>query len=573
LSSEEFTNNAYKKTVFSTIEISLVKIREKSMDAENILNVCAFLDAVNIPKHLFQNWLEIKGSLTLALQTLYNHSIISSMSDHGYFKIHRLVQEIIRIRLVLEKKHEIVIKQSLGIIAKNLVFRRENTETWSKDSYILPHAERVVQSFLSLIKREDVSQEILATAIIVMIQIGQNKNNKGDVGAIEEFDKSIDMCTSLTTAQKENFEFISVVEKGEVIGTHKGDFPSSQRCLLEALEIYKSDVMRRSFHYGILQAALGWGFLFYSKDEDQFSIKSVEFLTNATQLFATITNIKHPDIDFANTALGVAYQFRGLLKAADIAVGQVMKEFRKKSTVEQSKDHNKPLIILAHGDILREMGDTIQAEQLIIEAIDYYKDLGITQHPYVAYAYVSLGELCREYNRLEEAKAHFLLAKSMYEYLGMLHDDIEGSGNIHDIACYLLYYGHLAAKDNFERAEIYYLKAADYFFTCHNTNNHLYRGLCFVSLGNLYLTQGKLDLASEKLNNAEIILQDLDHPFLGMLRMSQGALALANHQIENALAKANTAKDIFISFYKWNLPHPNLKKVEDLIMQALQRVG
>ena len=133
---------------------------------------------------------------------------------------------------------------------------------------------------------------------------------------------------------------------------------------------------------------------------------------------------------------------------------------------------------------------------------------------------------------------------------------MEGSGNIHDIACYLVYRGQIE-KDP-EKEEKYYLEAEKYFKESHNTKKHLYRGLCLIKLANFYILKEQLKFVESIFSDAHIILEKLKHPFLGLLYFTMAIYFIKIGNVYEAEKYSKESLKLFKDIYfKFN-NHPNL---------------
>lgn len=122
-----YSNDPYLKTVFTTWQMTLDKIRsdpEIGADAIEILTIMAYLNPDNISYSLFY-YLDSKqvymepGRLASIMHLLRSYSMVSDGSQEFSYAIHRLVQQVIRVNLNNDQdQFEAIIKKTEKLLLK-----------------------------------------------------------------------------------------------------------------------------------------------------------------------------------------------------------------------------------------------------------------------------------------------------------------------------------------------------------------------------------------------------------------------------------------------------------------------
>ncbi|WP_341819679.1 ankyrin repeat domain-containing protein [Wolbachia endosymbiont (group A) of Brachyopa scutellaris] len=137
----EWVNNRYTKTTYTVWEVTLDRIiedKECGQLALDILNTMAYFAHDNIIREMF---LSLAGGsqtkLESAINLLVNYSMVNGERKQS-LSIHRLVQEVTRLKLQEQQKEEEVLKKALELI-KSSTIKKENI---SHVTSILDYASR-----------------------------------------------------------------------------------------------------------------------------------------------------------------------------------------------------------------------------------------------------------------------------------------------------------------------------------------------------------------------------------------------------------------------------------------------
>ena len=127
----EESSDSYTKTTFVTWDITLDVIKQKEHGnlALKILNTIAYFAPDNIPAKVFlgfeDKWtftiFRIKGDkkeLGSTIELLKQYSMVSSEKEQSILNIHRLVQQVTRLKLKDQGNEEKTLREILGLVNK-----------------------------------------------------------------------------------------------------------------------------------------------------------------------------------------------------------------------------------------------------------------------------------------------------------------------------------------------------------------------------------------------------------------------------------------------------------------------
>ena len=126
---QEDSNDSYTKTTFVTWNITLdvIKQKEHGNQALKILNTMAYFAPDNIPVKTFLPFIEGDSEeLGFMIQLLKQYSIVSSEEEQAILNVHRLVQQVTRLKLKDQGNEEEILRKVLGLV--NKVIGKENLD-------------------------------------------------------------------------------------------------------------------------------------------------------------------------------------------------------------------------------------------------------------------------------------------------------------------------------------------------------------------------------------------------------------------------------------------------------------
>jgi tetratricopeptide (TPR) repeat protein len=146
----------YPASLAATWELSFEAVREHSVAASDLLNLCAFFAPEDIPLDLIVAGAEylpnsLKNVLLEPLQRddivgeLGNYSLVEVDRDKYTVSVHRLVQAVVRDNLSAEARQKWT-EIALGVVTFGFKYDREDMSTWPIAATVLPHAAAVIAS-------------------------------------------------------------------------------------------------------------------------------------------------------------------------------------------------------------------------------------------------------------------------------------------------------------------------------------------------------------------------------------------------------------------------------------------
>nr|CAH7726410.1 unnamed protein product [Callosobruchus chinensis] len=137
----EWVNNGYTKTTYTVWEVTLDRIiedKECGQLALDILNTMAYFAPENIIREMFLSLAgDSQTKLESAINLLVSYSMVNGEQKQS-LSIHRLVQEVTRLKLREQQKEEEVLKKALELI-KGSTIKKENI---SHVTSVLDYASR-----------------------------------------------------------------------------------------------------------------------------------------------------------------------------------------------------------------------------------------------------------------------------------------------------------------------------------------------------------------------------------------------------------------------------------------------
>jgi hypothetical protein len=130
LSYKALKQDFYKEVIFTTWDITRKKIFELSKDAYEIINIAVYFDADKIPKFFFLE--QCRGNkiyLNKAIRTLVSWcliKIVNNSEEKDSFSIHRLLREVMQIKLEDLDQTQCCLKKAMKIISKQYLYSTFN---------------------------------------------------------------------------------------------------------------------------------------------------------------------------------------------------------------------------------------------------------------------------------------------------------------------------------------------------------------------------------------------------------------------------------------------------------------
>ncbi|WP_375604071.1 NB-ARC domain-containing protein [Wolbachia endosymbiont of Anurida maritima] len=269
-------NDPYMKTVMTTWKVTLDKIASDTKygkEAIRILSVMAYLVPDNIQNSMFSRLVEENNKVTGAINLLRNYSMINQGSKVDLSNIHRLVQEVIRIKLKTEEVEEKTLEDVLKILKPvNSYSRSPNAnhsilicvraseyDMFNKINSLIPGLKSEKESTESLLQwvikenRVDTMQYILDNmedkwkkdnkhALNQLLEYsikGANKNNRNMIKVLIQHSSEVNTLSMIGDSSFNSIKLLRILEK---LG--KLDKEEKFKYLVKAIEYANLDVVK-----------------------------------------------------------------------------------------------------------------------------------------------------------------------------------------------------------------------------------------------------------------------------------------------------------------------------------------
>jgi hypothetical protein len=135
----------YRDSVFITWNVTMQAIRNESILAASLLNICACLASNDIPNFLLEEFANTPKDnpneeiFEEALGTLDCYSMLTINKQNSSSSIHRLVQEVIRLNWKEERTHNLL--TNFNLLIKFFPYNGKKLADYAKKRQLLPHLE------------------------------------------------------------------------------------------------------------------------------------------------------------------------------------------------------------------------------------------------------------------------------------------------------------------------------------------------------------------------------------------------------------------------------------------------
>lgn len=144
--------NQYMESLWKTWDIALTKL---SGPAKEILFIASYLYPDEIPIRFFDNFtIEDRGN---AIEDLRKHSFIILINNNQSFKIHRLLQEVIRVTSDSDMKNNVTYKEkfygldkAINLLKNKFDFHYTQVDNWKLCRQYLTHAQSLAEHAVNI---------------------------------------------------------------------------------------------------------------------------------------------------------------------------------------------------------------------------------------------------------------------------------------------------------------------------------------------------------------------------------------------------------------------------------------
>ena len=453
--------NQYTQTLWKTYNIALAKL---PATAKSIISMAAYLFPDDIPISFFDNLTTEERAV--AIKELRKHSFVALTNRNKSIRIHRLLQEVIRLSLNNKTKKEILEKTTTMLKEKfNFTYARHNN--WSMCEQYLTHAQTLAQHALEIKNNFiDVGFKLLAEAAMYLTYVQADIESAKDAWdkIIKTFGKyySNDLAYSLGMAN---------------IKSHLGftlrkldDITLATKYINEAIAIYNTKHNLASPSLNNLLSSLRWDLSIPQKDEITY------------------------DYSFALFNLGLVKHDSAELQASQEA-------YEKGLTILGNSDFINSTIYKASlldslGYLYRYYGNTQKAKELL-EKSKKTMDSNFANHLEQSYVYLDIANLLYYMGNYDGAREN--LEKCLQIMLAVHTKDHYRVGYTKSLLGLVL-----CASNNTEEG-LNVLKQAEIIYNNSFEQNHQDFVLLYIYLSYAFEANKEYDKSLQYLNNAHKI--------------------------------------------------------------------
>ena len=423
---KQAVDKPYPSTVATTWKITMDHIRENFPDSAKALNLCAYLNADNIPLAWLKEKrqpsskdspVQLRKRCNDCIRPLIDFSLLYWEKPQEFFRVHRLVQLVTQDSLS-ENERGKFIRKALGLVKDTFdSYDYKDTKTWGVGRECLSHAISITNHMFkhySDFKKLEVSEkEILEKLGILLHQMGTYAWRQGtSFQAKEHYQKTLKIKKIFY-----GYSHPEVANTLHNLGTAWSDLGEKKKAIEyyeKALEINK--VVLGTHHPSVADTLNNLGNAWSNLGEKK---KAIEYYTQALVIKKAVFGNSHPEVVDTLNNLGIAWSDLGKKKKAI--------EFYEKALVMKRTflgTHHPSVadtlnnLALAWSDV----GDNKKSTELYEQALSMYKAFFGERHPSIANTLNNLGETWNKLGENKKAIEYFEKALEIYKaFLGNSH--------------------------------------------------------------------------------------------------------------------------------------------------------
>ena len=416
----------YPETVATTWDISFEAVKNDHPTASKLLRLCSYLAPDNIPIELL-----VKGSGYLpdslasvlqdedgrdaVLAALRRYSLIERREDK--ISIHRLVQEVLRIRLSDEGR-EAWAGAAVQMVSDAFLYDSNDVRTWSECALLLPHALAVT----------DHSYELRAApkpTVFVLSQAGIYLLGRFELPEAKKlYEQALKIAEA--TYGSDHYQVATIANNLGSVLHDMGDLQGAKKLYERALQIDEKAL--GPDHLNVARDATKLGTVLHDMGDLQGAKKLYEraievfWLCRAIVFNEKVYSPDHPTVAVVFNNLGGILQDMGDFQGAKIIYEQALKIAE---ATYGSDHHQVAMIANGLGRVLQAMGDLQGAKKYLKRALEIYEATYGSDHLNVAMAANNLGSVLHDMGDLQGAKKLYERALKIAEATyGPDHPDI-----------------------------------------------------------------------------------------------------------------------------------------------------
>jgi DNA-binding CsgD family transcriptional regulator len=367
--------NRYTESLWKTWDIALTKL---SASAKKILFIASYLYPDDIPIEFFDNLTtEERGD---AIEDLRKHSFITIINNKS-FKIHRLLQEVIRISIAFNTKNNIFQQESqelndaINLLKNKFEFSYAKHDKWSLCGKYLTHAQALAEHSIKAQGKFFISGIQLYSQVAMYLTYAQQDNKN----AKEVWEKIITLIKTHYTEDKTcAFVLANIKTHLGLVMRQLSNIKQAKEYLEQSTLAYEDKISTISQNSEKLLAYLRW-------DENLTGSDGINF-----------------DHSFALFNLGELKQELGDFNAAKMTYKKAIELFNK-CNIKNNVMIYKISLFQSLGNLYRYNGNVNDAMDLL-ESVKSIADKYFPNHMEQTYIYEHIADLLYYIGKFNEAK-------------------------------------------------------------------------------------------------------------------------------------------------------------------------
>jgi tetratricopeptide (TPR) repeat protein len=404
----------HPKPVATTWNLSFEQVQRDNPAAADLLRLCAFLAADDIPEELvIQGTADVSSPLNVladdplaineVIAELRCYSLLRRDSQNKTLSIHRLVQAVLRDMLSEEERR---IWAECAARAVNAVFPEVKFETWAQCQRYLPHVRVCIASITQW-------HMVFPEVASLHHRAGLYLQERAQYTDAEQlFQEALTIYEQVVEA--ENVSIVRVLNDLANLSVTMGKYPEAEQYYLRSMAIIEHS---RGVEHADLIDTLNKLAELYIRQGRYYNASTMA--QRALALAEQVLEAEHPDIATSLANLAEAYRELAEYRRAE-AFSQRALAIREKvlgSTHHSTGSSLNSLALLYHGQ-----GKYEKAEPLLLRAQAIAEELLGPMHPDTATSLNNLALLYKAQGRYEEAEPLYRQTLSIREQvLGAMH--------------------------------------------------------------------------------------------------------------------------------------------------------
>ncbi|MBD0392044.1 tetratricopeptide repeat protein, partial [Wolbachia endosymbiont of Pentalonia nigronervosa] len=383
----EDSDNIYTKTTFITWKVTLdgIKQKENGDKAIEILNIISYFAPENISTNMFLSLIKNQEDLGSAVHLLKQYSMVSSGQEQTTLNIHRLVQQVTRIKLTEQNKAEIIDK-AFYLLKENFPYGSDRSEDYQRKQKLLPHLEAFLSHLDDWLARKPEDKQKIETSYLeeLLILMAHGYANFGDYRRMKG------LLERALKIKEEHFlygpDHVEIARTLVNLGTAYeglGNYNEQKGLLERALKIKEKYYGPDHVEFAGTLANLGNA---YGALGDYH--KQKELLEQALSIFREHYGSNHVEIAITLANLGSAYGDSGNPNKQKELLEQALPIFQE----HYGPDHVETVKMLANlGNAYGALGNPNKQKELLEQALPIFQEHYGPDHVRTAKMLVNLG--------------------------------------------------------------------------------------------------------------------------------------------------------------------------------------